>query len=353
MSMSGGYMMRKKIRKWSIPEQAQFLKCLGELLDRGYSVAEAVQSSSYYMPPHRLEDIKTCYGSLKGGESFFDNLLQLNFDQQVISFVFFAEKHGGFATAFQDASKMIQNKQDAIKKIKKILTYPLFLLFFTFILFFFVQSVLIPRFNRIFISMDIDKNIFMYFVQGFGYLVPLLIIFLFILLCSATFYYYFYFRKLNLMVRMNLLATVPIVGKYVVQYYSYILTLQLSYLLSSGFSMYESLLFFQDNKQQRLYAEVGWKVISELKKGVRLEKAFDSMEFLDKELFRIIQHGQENGKLDQELYYFGNYCMTQMEESINKTMKFIQPIMYSFIGVLIISIYLSVLLPMFQLLNGL
>ncbi|WP_226793395.1 competence type IV pilus assembly protein ComGB [Bacillus sp. B1-b2] len=345
--------MKRKAKSWSLMEQSQFLKCLGELLDRGYSVAEAVQSATYYMPPKRVEDIKACYGSLKGGDSFFDNLTRLNFDQQVISFVFFAEKHGGFSSAFQDASKMIQNKYETVGNMKKLLSYPLFLLFFTFILLFFVQSILIPRFNSIFASMDLESNFFMKIVQVFHFLLPFCFFCILICFLLIILYYYLHFQKLAVMKRINLLVGLPVIGSYVMQYYSYIFTLQLSYLLASGFSMYESLLFFQENKQQRLYAEVGATIIFQLRKGVKLEKALNSVEFLDKELSRIIQHGQENGKLDQELYYYGSHCLKQMEENLSKTMKMIQPALYTFIGVLIISIYLSVLLPMFQLLNGL
>ena len=66
--------------------------------------------------------------------------------------------------------------------------------------------------------------------------------------------------------------------------------------------------FFLENKEQKLYSQIGEITISQLKKGVRLEQAFASFDFLEKELLQIIQHGQENGKLDQEFYYFGNYC---------------------------------------------
>ncbi|WP_312092216.1 competence type IV pilus assembly protein ComGB [Niallia sp.] len=342
----------KKNKRWTNLEQARFLKCIGELLDRGYSMSEAVQSSRYYMPNRRLEDINACYGSLKGGETFFENLVKLNFDRQVISFVYFAEKHGGFATAFQDASKMIQNKQDTIKKLSKLLSYPIFLLLFTFVLFFFVQSILIPKFNSIFLSMNINKNFFLLFVQFIGKVIPFLFAFLLIFLVSSFFYYNLHFRKLDIIVQMNLLAQIPYIGKMVRRYFSYVLSLQLSYLLSSGFSIYECLQFFQENKEQRLYSQIGIIAISQLKKGLRLDRAFVSFDFLDKELLQIIQHGQENGKLDQEFYYFGNHCLIQIEENLNKTMKVLQPTLYSVVGILIISIYLSVLMPMFQLLDG-
>lgn len=321
--MNGGFMMKNN-HAWSNIEQAKFLKCIGELLDRGYSMAEAVQSSRYYMPDRRLEDINACYGSLKGGESFFENLVRFNFDYQVISFVYFAEKHGGFASAFQDASRMIQNKQDTIKKLKKILTYPLFLLCFTFVLFFFVQSILIPKFNSIFLTMNINKNFFLLFLQFIGHIIPFLLVFLSLCFISALLYYYF----------------------------SYLVSVQLSYLLSSGFSIYECMQFFLENKEQKLYSKIGQITISQLKKGVRLEQAFASFDFLEKELLQIIQHGQENGKLDQEFYYFGNYCLTQIEENLQKTLKVLQPTLYTAVGILIISIYLSVLMPMFQLLDG-
>ena len=349
--MNGGFMMKNN-HAWSNIEQAKFLKCIGELLDRGYSMAEAVQSSRYYMPDRRMEDINACYGSLKGGESFFENLVRLNFDYQVISFVYFAEKHGGFARAFQDASRMIQNKQDTIKKLRKILTYPLFLLCFTFVLFFFVQSILIPKFNSIFLTMNINKNFFLLFIQFIGHIIPFLLAFLLLWLISVLFYYYFTFRKLDVIKQINVLARIPMIGKFVRRYFSYLLSIQLSYLLSSGFSIYECLQFFLDNKEQKLYSQIGEITISELKKGLRLEQAFASFDFLEKELLQIIQHGQENGKLEQEFYYFGNYCLTQIEENLQKTLKVLQPTLYAVVGILIISIYLSVLMPMFQLLDG-
>lgn len=349
--MNGGFMMKNN-HAWSNIEQAKFLKCIGELLDRGYSMAEAVQSSRYYMPDRRLEDINACYGSLKGGESFFENLVRFNFDYQVISFVYFAEKHGGFASAFQDASRMIQNKQDTIRKLKKILTYPLFLLCFTFVLFFFVQSILIPKFNSIFLTMNINKNFFLLFLQFIGHIIPFLLVFLSLCFISALLYYYFSFRKLDVINQINVLASIPMIGIFVRRYFSYLLSVQLSYLLSSGFSIYECMQFFLENKEQKLYSQIGEITISQLKKGVRLEQAFASFDFLEKELLQIIQHGQENGKLDQEFYYFGNYCLTQIEENLQKTLKVLQPTLYTAVGILIISIYLSVLMPMFQLLDG-
>ena len=74
--------------------------------------------------------------------------------------------------------------------------------------------------------------------------------------------------------------------------------------------------------------------------------------FFENELPLIIRHGEENGKLHEELDFFGRHCLKVFEERVEGLVKRIQPILYSVIGILIISMYLAILLPMFQLLGG-
>ncbi|MGP7816230.1 competence type IV pilus assembly protein ComGB [Niallia sp. 01092] len=349
--MNVGYMMKKQ-NKWSLTEQALLLKSIGELLERGYSLAEAAHSTLYYLSDQKQEDIRACIGALQGGESFYENLKKMQFNEQLISYVFFAEKHGGFAAAFQDGSKMILTRQETVAKLKKLLYYPLFLISFTCILFFFVQQILLPKFTSLFVSMDLKKNIFMVFVIGAGKVIPIISMLLVICILLLILYYHLYFKKQDMITRCTMFVQLPLIGRYFSLYYTHIITLQLSYLVSSGFSIYESLQFFQQNKQQRLYAEVGLIVMEHLRKGERLEQAFSVIPFFEKELRRILQHGQENGRLDQELHYFSSFCINTFQEGANKTIKIIQPSLYALVGLLIISLYLAVLLPMFQLLDG-
>ncbi|GKU81173.1 competence type IV pilus assembly protein ComGB [Niallia sp. NCCP-28] len=349
--MNVGYLTMRK-NKWSLDEQAMFLMNIGELLERGYSLAEAVQSTLYYLPFYKQEEIRACIGSLQGGESFYENLIKLQFNVQLISYVFFAEKHGGFATAFQDAGSMMTSRQQTVAKLKKILYYPLFLMAFTAVLFVFVQQILLPKFTALFLSMDLKRNLFMLFIIGAGKIFPILCIILLLLCIALLFYYHLKIKKMDSMTKSRLYTKIPFIGSYFSLYYTHTITQQLSYLLSGGFSIYESLQFFQQNKQQPLYKEVGAFVIEQLKTGERLEIAFEALAFLEKELMRILKHGQENGKLDQELAFFSTFCINTLEKKINKTIKVVQPCLYGFVGLLIISIYLAVLLPMFQLLDG-
>lgn len=66
----------------------------------------------------------------------------------------------------------------------------------------------------------------------------------------------------------------------------------------------------------------------------------------------VVRHGQENGKLEQELFFYAQHCIELVEELIEKTLKAIQPGLYTIIGFLVVAMYLAILLPMFHLMDG-
>src|SRR3954469_6423422 len=132
--------LRMKRRKWSLDEQASFLKMTGELLSRGYPLAEALESMMYHLPVHRRVEMKECLCDLKEGYPLYLTLQKLAFDEHLIGYVFFAEQHGGLATAFLEGSKMMQKRAKDFAKLKKLFSYPLFLVCTTILLFIFVQK---------------------------------------------------------------------------------------------------------------------------------------------------------------------------------------------------------------------
>lgn len=75
--------------------------------------------------------------------------------------------------------------------------------------------------------------------------------------------------------------------------------------------------------------------------------------YYEQELALVIRHGQSNGELAKELSHYGEFIFQTMEERIEMSMKFIQPILLSFVGILVICMYLAILLPMFSMMSHL
>ncbi|MDF2856605.1 MAG: competence protein ComG [Neobacillus sp.] len=349
--MSAWYMIMKH-RKWSVQEQAHFLKRMGELLARGYPIAEAIESISLHLPSSRKAELYDCIIELKEGQSFHDVLNKLGFHKDLIGYVFFAEQHGSFAEALLEGSQLAFVKDKDVKKLITLLQYPLFLIGITAFLFVFVQKSLLPKFTSLFNSMSLEANFFTLVINSLDRYIPITIFSFITVLLLATIYYFLVFRKLSVLKQRAQLVRIPIVGRILKLLFTHYFSVQLSFLLSGGISVSEALLLFEKNHRQPFYSLLGREIKEKLITGEKLESILANFPFFEKEFPMIIKHGQENGKLEQELLFFSQHCITSMEERLGKSMKTIQPILYLIIGFLVVSMYLAILLPMFHLLDG-
>ncbi len=343
-------MMKK--HKWSVNEQASFLKRIGELLARGYPIADAIESISLHLPEYRKGELHDCLAELQKGIPFHECLEHLGFHQDLIGYVYFAEQHGSFADALLEGSSLAQLKDKDLKKLLKLLQYPMLLIMITGLLFVFVQKTLLPRFTTLFTSLGLEANFFTKVIYGFDAYFPIVIEVLLVFLMLTAIYYFYSFRKLSVLKQRTLLARLPIIGRILKLLFTHYFSIQLSFLLSGGISVSEALILFEKNKKQPFYSELGRDIKLKLITGERLETIAASYSFFEKEFPMIVKHGQENGKLEQELLFFSKHCVANMEEKIEKSLRSIQPILYLFIGFLVVSMYLAILLPMFHLLDG-
>jgi len=338
--------------KWPVEEQARFLKRAGELLARGYPLAEAIESLSFYLEKKRMNDIKNSLGQLREGYPLYLILEQLKFNKDLVSYVYFAEQHGGLAHAVTEGSEMVLKRESDLQRLKKLGSYPLFLVMLTGVLFFFVDRLLLPKFTSLFTDMNLTPNLFMQVIYSTASIFPFVLYSVFGLIILTIGYYLLVFKKLSPIEQKVKLTSVPLAGKLLKLFYTHFFSVQLSYLFSGGLSVLDALKVFENNQHEPFLMEIGKGIIYKLSRGQDLDAALAAYPFFEDELSRIVRHGQENGKLDQELYFYSRHCLNQLEENTEKMMRIIQPVLYSFIGLLIISLYLAILLPMFQLLQG-
>ncbi|KKK33205.1 competence protein ComG [Mesobacillus campisalis] len=343
--------MSKK-RKWAVVEQAVFLKRIGELLSRGYPLADAIGSLSFYLDQGRKSELKSCHAQLKEGYPFFRILAELQFNKDLVSYVYFAEQHGGLAQAIAEGSDMVLKRSQDLRRMKNLVSYPVFLLFLTSILFYFVDQVLLPNFTALYQNMNVSQNMFSKVLTAVGTYMPLLLYVLLFISLAIVCYYFFLFRKHPELERRARLVQIPLAGRFFRLLNSHFFSAQLSYLISGGLSVSEALSVFEQNMHEPFSRELGRHMKQELEAGFPFDQVVSSYPFFEEELCSIVKHGQENGKLAQELYFYSRHCLLQLEGKTDRWMKAVQPALYSVIGLLIVSLYLAILLPMFQLIQG-
>jgi competence protein ComGB len=338
--------------KWTVKEQASFLKRMGELLARGYPISEAIESISLYLSESRKKELELCLVELKKGLPLHEVLQHLGFQKDLIGYVYFAEQHGSINEALLEGSKLGLLKDKDLHKLLKLLQYPTLLFFITGFLFFFVKNTLLPRFTILFTSMGLKANFFTTVIYGFDRFFPIIIYFLGSLVFLTAAYYLLIFRRNSILRQRTLLVRIPLVGRILKLLFTHYFSVQFSFLLAGGISVSEALYLFEKNKSQPFYSALSIKIKQKLVSGEKLEDILSVFPFFEKEFALIVKHGQENGKLEQELSIFSQRCINLIEEVIERYLKVIQPLLYLIIGFLVVSMYLAILLPMFHLMDA-
>ncbi len=81
-------------KTWSLSDQVVLLKRLGELLEKGYSLLQALEFLQFQLPVEKKVQLQRMIEGLKDGKSLHDSFHQLKFHQDMLSYLFYAEQHG-------------------------------------------------------------------------------------------------------------------------------------------------------------------------------------------------------------------------------------------------------------------
>ncbi len=343
--------MRLKRQQWKLNEQILFLKRLGMLLDEGYSISDAIRFIKIQLSKNKHAPLTKSIEQLKNGEKFYTVLNQLFFHSTAVSFIYYGEKNGQLARALQTASTILLEREKRKEKIKKLLMYPIFLLIVTGIMFFVISWQLLPQFAQLYDSFQAEPNHFIkffYWIYEHPKIISLTILSIF--LVGVTSFFIFKKRRTSYEIQFTL-RKLPVIGDLVQLWNTYYIAYHTSQLLSGGLSLSQSLLFIKDDPEKPYLAEAIEKINKGLLDGESLANAVGEIPIWRKELVAVIEHGQLSGKLEIELNAYSQYCLELFFDRLEKLIKFIQPLIFSFIALWIIIMYFSIMLPSFQLIN--
>ncbi len=86
--------------------------------------------------------------------------------------------------------------------------------------------------------------------------------------------------------------------------------------------------------------------------GQSFSEMIRAYDFLMPEVAVIIYQGEKTGRLGEELLVYSQIVLTQFSERSERLLKWVQPVLFCFIALLVISMYAAMLLPMYQNIGG-
>ncbi len=338
-------MIRKRL---SIQDKAVILTRLGNLYNNGYPLARALEFLALTEGGLQKRLLENVVRDLKAGERLPDSFHHIGLPPDICGALYFSEKHGDLGSVLTAAGLSLTQRNAHIKKLIKIFRYPLFLLVVMLLMFIVFYVFLFPSFLHFFTSANMEPPVFTQNAMTAIRLVPF---FLAAGLVAGTL----------LLLRLNLFrkkanpasvaaktARIPVIGRFVSSSLTYYFALHFGSLLNSGLSYLEVLTVFADQHYFAFFRQEALHMQSELKQGKEFHEVIRQRAGYEKALPALIVHGQANGTLGDDLIYYSEQLLSDLEDRLEKLFSLIQPLLFGLIALFIILLFTSVMLPMLQ-----
>lgn len=342
-----------KKHSWKVEEKAEFLIRIGNLLQQGYTISEGIELFLKFEKEKLKPTLELILVQLRTGSSFSEALSVLKIAKNIVSFIYFSEQYGNLASGLIDGGNLLKKSQQNKERLQKVVRYPIFLCWLLSLFMFIMYQFLFPHFLQVFSSINVElpllTRIMIVVIENSPYLIPFfLTIFLVFFL-----YYMFCFRNMDVLHKAVLLSKIPLIGNYHQVILTYFFATNLSYLIKSGIAIYDALTIFKNEANLGYISKVAENLIRKLAAGEQLQRVLiNDTQFL-KELAYIVEHGQSNGRLDVELDYYSRWLLIDLEEKFKRIFMILQPLLFLIIGLMILLMFASILLPTFSIINGL
>ncbi|WP_186575799.1 competence type IV pilus assembly protein ComGB [Aquibacillus kalidii] len=340
--------LNKRIRKLSLEDQHQLLHKLNRLLENGYSLTDALDvlqwNDTYKI---RVEGIST---KLKQGNPLNIAMEDAHFNKQIVSFLYFALAHGNIPHALHHCCLMLKQQISFIKKVKQVSRYPTVLFLLFIILLFFLKKSVYPSFIQLFSSTSQSSTIHLISIHVIDWLLNIVFVIGFVIIL-ITLCWPKIRNKLNVGQLLSLYEKIPFINTYQKLNHSLLFSLHLSSLLHAGISLKDGLSIIKDHNQYPILAYYSDYIIHELARGRTFAQILPYCKLLEKELESIFQKNANSDQLVKDLKMYVEFLTELMEDKTKKLITSIQPIFFCIFAGLIIMVYLSLMLPMFQLIS--
>ncbi|WP_165981011.1 competence type IV pilus assembly protein ComGB [Macrococcus lamae] len=325
---------------------------IAELTKSGFTQYEAVEFLfSQYDGIHT--DIKSqCLESLRKGGSLSDIISYLRYPTNIILQVYFGEQYGNLEETLVQCHQFSTVKRQSTRHFLKTIQYPLILLAIFFTLIIIVNQTVLPQFQNMYDSMGIQISAELQFLTAALFLMPRVLMTVAVIMIILFIIYYLLFQRADIQKKLWLIKKVPVVSSLYRKYLTYRVSIELSFFLSNGIAMIKIIEIFRNQDKDLVMQHIGSMINHSLMNGQSLPDAVNSVGLFEQSMINFIQHGEKNSKLDVELKYYSDYIFKKFESQILKYIKWIQPVIFSALGLLIITLYLVIILPMLQMMSG-
>ncbi|WP_100010665.1 competence type IV pilus assembly protein ComGB [Lentibacillus sediminis] len=339
------------IRKGKLPDdiQLRFLKQLNRLLENGYTLIHALEVINW--DKQLKTPVRTISSRLKEGASLDEALEHAEFHASICTYLYFTRMNGDITSSLKKAMEIFDHRVRYTKKFRQIIRYPLFLLIIFGVLLYFIQQFVLPSFADIFKSSTqaagtVNFSLLLIdILSGFA-LVMLLLLGVILLVWLRT--------KNNLLIeqQIKIYYKIPVYRSFLKLQTSFLFAIHFSTLLKTGMSYNQILSHMAHQKKLPIIAHYAQLLKEELTRGLPVASLLSQMSLMENQLTAIFQKDVDITALEKDLTVYADMVTEEMERKTIRMLTFIQPVFFVVLASFIIFIYVTLMWPMFQLIQN-
>ncbi len=326
--------------RWSLAQQAQFCRLLADQLQSGFSLKQAVHFICVVgnSLPNEVVDLER---HLAAGADFV-GLMAPYLQANVYFQLKLMTKYGELTPALDQAATLLQLMATQRRRLHQLLVYPVGLLASMALVFVTLRVVILPQLQReLGHGGGLTSGWRTYLMVGGALLMGLI----------GTLGWRWWHRQSSLL-RAKWVLHWPVVGHLFRAYYAYYLTLNLSQMVHSGLSVKQMLQVLGQLPEQALLHQLAVVLTQRLSAGDSPIGWLQGQPYIPPQVIVFLQKGSTTTQLARELTAYSHLQYRELVRRSEQGLAIVQPVLLGVVALLIVGAYLSLLLPMYQNLQG-
>lgn len=329
-----------------------FLIRISEMTNNGFTLYEAVAFLNTQYIEIDKEIKEEALKLLESGKQLSELLDYFNYSDDIVMQVQFAEQYGDLNMTLVRCYDYLESKAKLASQLIKTIQYPLILILIFITLIFTVNLTVLPQFQSMYDTMDVNVGIEITVMTAILFSLPYIIYSFILLFIALVLAYTFYFRKQSVAGQLKILFSVPLIRDLYRLYITYRFSEMLSFFLSNGVMMKRILQILSSQNKNETFRYIALMINHKLLEGRPLPAAVKDMNIFEPSLVQFMEHGERNSKLDKELKYYSEFIFDRFQHRLLRCIKAIQPVIFMILALLIVTMYLVIILPMLQMMEG-
>lgn len=264
----------------------------------------------------------------------------LGIDKTLIEYIMFYNNYYTIEVSIEHAFNIVNEIKSIKKEIISSLLYPTVLIVLTSIALYFISTYIIPQI----LLLNPESKQEYFFIFLFLRYLPIIStgIIIFSIICTTL---SILLLKKNYSKYIVKLAKIPIIGSVLTTIFSLVFTMHLKETIKNNSLSEETFNLLQKQTKNKTVKVICKNVRNELEEGVHVFNAINKQLLLRKDLKQTIMISSNSKNLYDLLDNYYQLNINQLKQRIKGFLAIFIPVVVSFIGIILILMYLLIMLP--------